>query len=311
MQNIWILGGTGFIGKALVNKLSGNSQYLLHLLVHKNVPYRFLEPFNIFTGNLEDFNFKWMEKYTPHIIIHLARFGGRNSLTRYLASKNGAKANWRFINFLCSMKEPPMVVYVSGSLMYGNQVADEYSMLSPISYARHYIRAEEPWLGVQATKLLDVRMARPGWILGPNSWFKIFYWNYFVQTGKIPLYGNGNQLMSLIDLEDCAGQIINLAENGSKGQNLNIYSGYPVSQKLFAETLANHLNTSIDPISEKKLVQCYGKTVAEALNSSIHLQTKFTELLNKYTLCYPGLEEMLTHTISMLEYEKAILAKTP
>ena len=274
-KNVWILGGTGFIGSALVDRLSKNPQYLLHLLVHNNIPYKQLESYNTFTGSLENFDYKWLEKHPPAIIFHLARIAGSNAITRYIASYKGEKANRRLITYLSKMKVPPQIVYVSGSLMYGNQnlgeYADEYSKLSPVAYARYYSREERPWIEAQTKQFLDIRFARPGWIVGPASWFRTFYWIPFILTGKIPMYGDGQQLMSLVHLEDCAAQILNLAEDGSRCQNLNIFSGDPISQQKFAETLAKLLNTSIEPISLKKLQKLYGKTTAEAFNSSIFL----------------------------------------
>jgi len=304
-RNIWVLGGTGFIGKALINRLSQNSQYLLNLLVHKNIPYKFLEPFSLFTGNLETFDFTWMEKYPPDIVFHLARLGGSNFITRKLASIKGTKANRRLINFFTSLKKPPIIVYVSGSLMYGNQEmgswADENSKLSPVAYARYYKLPEIPWIEAQAKNLLDIRFARPGWIIGTESWFKIFYWNYYRQKGKVPLFGDGRQLMSLVQVEDCAGQILNLAENGIKSQNLNIFSGPPVSQEVFANTLASMLNTTMEIIPVKKLKNKFGKIVAEALGSSIPLKTNFPELSNQYTIIYPEIRSMLQKVLSTLK----------
>jgi nucleoside-diphosphate-sugar epimerase len=310
-KNIWILGGAGFIGTALVKQLSSNPANLLHLLVHKNIPYRTLENFNIFTGSLQHFDYTWLEKYPPDIIFHMARIGGSNSVTRYLAAEKGANANQRLINFLINLKSAPAIVYVSGSLMYGHQYsgkqAGEDSDLLPISYARYYIHAERPWIEAQYKQLLDIRFARPGWIMGPYSWFRIFYWNSYLQTGKIPIYGGGQQFMSVVQVDDCAGQIINLAENGKKYQNLNIFAGAPITQQTFVETLARLLKTTI----ELKSLRKYGSTVVEAFISSIPLKTNFPQLFERYQYEYPNLESMLLKTLSALKHEQSILAKFP
>lgn len=304
-KNIWIFGGTGFIGKALVKYLSKSDDYLLHLLVHKNIPYRFLEPFSVYTGSLENFDLSWMEKYPPDIIFHLARLGGSNAISRRISSAKGKKANQRLIQFLPKLKTSPVIVYVSGSLMYGNQKnessANENSELNPISYARFYYRAEEPWLKAQVSEQLDIRFARPGWILGHDSWFRIFYWEPYIRSGKIPLYGDGSQLMSLIYLDDCVAQIVNLAEKGQRNQNLNIFSGPPISQKNFAELLAKHLNTEVVQFPVSKLTIKYGKTVTEALTSSIPLTTNYPEFNRSDSIYYPYLQGMLEKVISFFE----------
>jgi nucleoside-diphosphate-sugar epimerase len=314
-KNIWILGGTGFIGKALVAQLADNPQYLLNLLVHKNIPFKTLEHFNTFIGSLEDFDLDWMQKYPPDILFHLARLGGGNALTRSLAAKRGARANARLIKFLTELKKTPVVVYVSGSLMYGHQTlsngADESAAISPVAFARYYIEGEKPWMEAQQKKILDIRFARPGWIVGDNSWFRVYYWNYYLQTGKIPMYGDGQTLMSLVHVYDCAGQIINLAENGTTCQNFNIFSSNPVSQKEFSETLARLLDASIENIPIKKMIGKYGKTVAEAFTSSIPLRTSCSELVNEYVPKYGQVDEMLLNTISVFKNQKSVLTETP
>lgn len=314
-RNIWILGGTGFVGTALVKQLSEDPANLLHLLVHKHIPYKLLEPFNTFTGSLESFDLSWIEKYPPDIIFHIARLSGGNGLMRRLAAKRGAKANHRLIQFLQGMKKPPVVVYISGSLMYGNQVsgyyANEQSPLQPISYARHYVGAEEPWLNAQAMQLLDVRFARPGWIIGPASWFKVFYWDYYTKTGMVPMFGDGQQLMSLIHLDDCAGQAIHLGLYGSKQQDLNIFAGPAVTQQVFAETLAYLLKATIRPFSLKELISIYGITVAEALTSSIPLQTAYGQMRDGYVLQCPSVGEMLSASLLALKDKESVFAKTP
>jgi len=314
-RNIWIFGGTGFIGSILVKHLAANPRNLLHLLVHQNIPFRFLEKNNIFTGSLENFDVKWMERYPPEIIFHLARIGGSYNVTRYLASITGRKANRRLVSLLTALNISPVVVYVSGSLLYGNQPgekeADENAKLLPVSYARYYMESEKPWLEAQEKKLLDVRFARPGWIVGPGSWFKIFFWNYYLLTGKVPLYGDGGQVMSLVHVDDCAAQLLNLAENGKKGQNLNIFSATPTSMQNFSITLANLLNTEVNKVSLKELRSRYGKTVAEAFGSSIPLTTCYPELAGLYRNLYPDSGSMLTATMTLLKHEQGVFAKTP
>jgi nucleoside-diphosphate-sugar epimerase len=312
---VWILGGTGFIGKALVKCISGSEEYHMHLLVHQNVPYKFLEPFPIYTGNLENFDLSWMEKYPPDIIFHLARLGGSNSLTRAFASRKGAKANQRLIRFLCRLRNSPVIVYVSGSLIYGDMkngsLADEHSQIQPVSFARYYYRAEEPWLKAQLSGTLDVRFARPGWILGHGSWLDEFYRKPFLRSGKIPMYGDGRQLMSLIHLEDCATNILRLAEMGQKNQNLNLFAGAPVCQKDFAEMLAGILNAGIEPIPVPELTKMYGRTVTEALTTSIPMTTNYPEIANSIHLLYPDAESMISGMISFFENKYRVFPKTP
>jgi nucleoside-diphosphate-sugar epimerase len=179
--------------------------------------------------------------------------------------------------------------------------AVENSSLSPVSYARYYFRSEHPFIEAQINRTGDVRFARPGWIVGAGSWFRSFYWKPYLNSGKVPLYGDGNQYMSLIDLDDCARQIIHFAERGKENQNLNIFNGDPVTQREFAETIARILNTSVQPVPENKFRMQHGRTASEAFSSSIPMGTIYPELQNRTAQKYPHIEAMLRHTLSLLK----------
>lgn len=314
-KNVWILGGTGFIGKALVRLVSDDPKYHVHLLVHKRMMYKELEPYNTFTGSLQNFDFSWFKLYPPDIIFHLARLGGSNHITRLLASMRGDKANRKLLHHLVKLDQPPLIVYTSGSLMYGHQsgagLTDENAELAPISYARYYCRAEWPFIKDQKDGILDIRFARPGWIVGPGSWFRTFYWQPYLTTGRIPVYGDGNQLMSIIDLDDCARQIIDLAENGNRNRNLNVYCGEPISQLAFAVVMARLLNTTILRIPMIDLKRQYGRTVTEAVSASIPLKTLYPETINCDNQKYRDAEAIIGHAISLLQYHKNVFSETP
>ena len=117
--------------------------------------------------------------------------------------------------------------------------------------------------------------------------------------------------MSIIHVTDCAGQIANLAENGAPYQNLNIFSGLPITQGAFAETMSSLLHAKTKQILVKELYTIYGSIVCKALTSSIPLKTRFIELSENYKLKYPDLESMLKVTLSVLEHKESILSKSP
>jgi nucleoside-diphosphate-sugar epimerase len=239
-KNIWIFGGTGFIGNALVSQLASNPQNRLFLLLHRTTNFKKYEAFNTFYGSLSDFDFNLFERYPPDIIFHLARFAGGNPVTRHLASRRAFMANQRLKSMLKKLEKPPVVVYVSGSLMYGPQLgngcATENTPLNPVAFATHYIKGEEPWIEAQKEGIPDIRFARPGWIVGTSSWFKEFFWNFYLKTGKIPFYGDGNQLMSVVGLQDCARLIDRLGIEGEEGTEPEYFYDAPGHPKRIQQT---------------------------------------------------------------------------
>lgn len=313
-KNCWILGGTGFMGHELVKYLSETQRLQLHLLVHQHIPFRELENHSLYTGSLEDFDWSWLNKYPPSVIFHLARLSGSNFITRNLASMKSAKANERLLGFLKNQLQPPLLVYLSGSLIYGPQeqgrLADEHSAWNPVAYARHEFMGEKPWLNEQYHGSMDIRIARPGWIVGKGSWLNNFYVKPFLETGNIPLYGDGTQLMSLIHSEDCARLMTRLAKLGKKNQILNIMAGTPVTQQEFAEQLASQLNARVLPMPPEVMKKNFGQTLSEALTASIPLTTVYPEFYDHFEFRYPDVQSLVESIGSFFKHEQAILSKT-
>lgn len=314
-KNTWIFGGTGFIGDALVKKLSEDESNRLHLLIHKKRSFKSLEHINTFSGSLQDFDPSWFLKYPPDIIYHLARPAGGNNFSRFLAARTGQKANRRLIQILRDLHKPPVIVYVSGSLMFGPRangaLAFEDSALAPVSFAASYFRLETPWIEAGKRGVLDVRMARPGWIVGPSSWFEEFFWKPYLASGRVPFYGDGIQQMSVIHLEDCAGLIAALGNAKEQSRGLNIFCGPILSQSEFSSQMAGLLNTETTRIPINKIVRKYGKTVAMALTSSIPMGTRYKEIYKGCGCKYPDSEAILVNVIGIFKDKQEILPKTP
>ncbi len=309
-KNIWVFGGTGFIGRALVEHLSKDPYNAISMLIHRTTPYRFLERFNTVTGSIGSFDPTWFERYPPDVLFHLARYAGSRPLTRVWASQKGEHANRRLVSIIKNLKKPPVVVYVSGSLLYGSRAdhapAFEDSPVVPASFAWYYQRNETPWLVAQQENTLDIRFARPGWITGPDSWFERFFWHHILETGKVPCYGNGNQLMSLIHLDDGVAMIDALSRIGKRGQNLNVFAGEPVTQKRFCEILADITGKEIEFISEIKLRKRFGKTVAQALTISIPMGTNYPEIQKAAGVRFVNHRALLSDVLRLLKNKQSV-----
>ncbi|MBE0652538.1 MAG: NAD(P)-dependent oxidoreductase [Bacteroidales bacterium] len=307
-RSIWVLGGTGFIGSALVNRLSQDPANLLALLVHRRTDYRQLENFNIFKGSLETIDPVWFERYPPDVVFHLARPAGSNMLTRNLRAFRGEKANQRLVGILEGLRKPPVVVYVSGSLMYGPVESDnpayEDTPLNPGAFAKAYYRNEKPWIEAQQRGRLDIRFARPGWIAGPASWFRKFFWEPYRLTSKVPCYGDGSQMMSVIHLTDCAAMIESLSLHQTPVNALNIFAVDPLSQLEFSTKMASLLQKETEMIPFRRLVRMYGSTTARALTLSIPMKTRFPLMHLESDISHPTVELILSDVVRLLKNEE-------
>ena len=173
---------------------------------------------------------------------------------------------------------------------------DESALIRPISYARKYERAERPWY--KKSKKMDIRMAFPAWIFGGDSWFMSFYIKPSQLRKKVPIYGLGDQQMSLIHVQDVAGQLIHVAEQGTKSNHYNIYGSELITQENFAKTLADEIDIETELLSSDEIEIKYGKTVNEALTSSMPIKTQHRDWRASYKFKFPDWSKMVRGLIS-------------
>lgn len=294
MQNIWIFGATGYVGRSLTKHLLTvkEKDTVITTLAHRNLPFRALENTNLITGSLEHFDLSWLERFPPDVVFHCARLAGNNDRSRRAASHKGEQANERLIQALEPFQVP--VIYCSGTLMYGNQqdVIDENTPLNPIAYAKWYERAERPWTS-QSHSNMDIRMARPAWILGFDSWFYHFFYLPATQNKRVPYYGDGNQRMSLLHVDDCGGLLHHIFTHGQTSSDYNLFVAPPITQKAFAEMMAEKTGLDVERIQHSTLKKMHGSTVTEALTSDIPVRTAHTDWHHAYTPIYPTVSDML------------------
>lgn len=308
---VFVLGGTGFIGSALMNKFSQQlDKYEVWALIHRNVNFRELECFNTFTGDLQSFDLTLLDRFQPDHIVHMARMSGKGAKGREKSAKKGARANKRLIEHLLTMHKKPVVHYVSGTLVYGDcgeKLVDEDSSINPTGFAKEYIEAERPWMECIERGTLPVSMLRPPWIMGTNSWFKTFFLNYMWKFKKVPLLGDGENWMTIIDVEDCAGLIIHTMENGKPGNyyNLGIPNNYH-KHKDFANKVSEITGLPLDPLSKEQIIEKFDETIYEAFTFSVKSSSKHSELLDSYTFEYPTIESMIQKNTAPLHISMEI-----
>ena len=225
-KEIWVLGSTGYVGAQLTKMLIQKRQEgvfpgRISTLGHRTILPWIMQHTNFFMSSLGKLQRQKFIDYPPDTVFHCARLAGKTDRSRRAAAKRGYQANVRLRAIFENLPIPPTVVYCSGTLMYGNtgSIADEEQPLSPIAYARAYEYAERPFTEEAKETILDVRTARPAWILGSDSWFEYFFYRPALASGFVPYYGDGRQQMSIISVEDCAGQLLHVSTHGSKGES--------------------------------------------------------------------------------------------
>ncbi len=301
-KKIFLLGGTGFIGTAVTRRLCENRQVNdLMMLIHRRAPFRDLEQINTNTGSLGSFDLSLLDQFKPDTIIHMARMSGSGKLGRWMAAFFGARANHRIINHLKRKPAKPHIIYVSGTLVYGDcgdGPVDEDRPIHPVAFAREYISAEKPWMDALEKGNLPVTILRPPWIVGKGSWFAEFYLKSIREHRVVPLFGDGQNWMSLIDVEDCAGLIAHAVRNAEPGRYYNLFCpGACVTQREFVERLAKQTGAAVKKFDADEVKRRYGPALWEAFTFSNFSSTKYPEFIAGYNFKYASIEEIIRNNL--------------
>lgn len=274
-RTILVLGSNGFIGREFVKELLSNKRendqfYFLN----RTFPAQKIEGVHYFTGDFTHFDWTSLPS-SPDIVIHFARNSSKRGRKwgRLLASFKGYFGNNRLLNYLSIQNKKCRVFYLSGSLMYGNhtEIVTEKTPLQPISFAKEYIHAEQPFLTNQL-KNIDVTFVRVPWVLGFGSWFDAFYLKKIKTEQTVPIYGDGRNTMAFILNQDIAKCMVHLLDNPFQPV-VNLAYDYFCTQAEFSQKIANKLHLPLTTIP----IHSFERAIKEAFTSSIKLGSELKE----------------------------------
>jgi len=166
IQNVLVLGGSGFLGRHIIEELN-NKGVQAFCLENKSRVHIQNDNIKVIKGSFLDFQWEKLGEVNLQVIFHTARVSGSNMKSRRQAAFENAKANEKLIKWLKTLYTPPLLVFVSGSLVYGshhNMSIDENQPPNPTSFQREYFMAEQPILHAFERKETPVQIVMPSWI---------------------------------------------------------------------------------------------------------------------------------------------------
>lgn len=302
-KKVLVLGGSGFIGSAIVNLLISHSdKYDVWVLVHRSYNVQALESVKVIRGSLESLDLSWLDIIQPDLILHMARINGSGTRGRRRAARRGRKANLRLIDRIKLSCPEVHVIYVSGTLVYGDhgeKTVDEECALNPISYAREYIHAETPWMDALDAGEMKVSMMHPPWILGLQSWFGEFFIKFMKRHNQIPLFGNGNNWMSIIDLADCAGLILRYIESEKTNDIFNVFNPNGlIKMRDFVKLIQEETGLEIKKVPVEMITSTFDRATAEAFTFSLKSTSLHDELITTYTYKHLNPKNIIENNLS-------------
>lgn len=277
MKNILLLGGSGFIGKEILQALL-EAGHRVVATEHNNKIGLQAQNLSIIHTSFRDLDLAGLP-FQPDIIVHAARnrTGRFGKFGRFFMGHKGKKENQALLGDIKKQQKPVKFIYISGSLMYGShpgKLIDESFPTAPVSYAREYIHAEIPFLEEIKKNNNNVVMLRVPWVVGNGSWLKWAYTDYRQKHNTIPLYGEGSNKMTFVDVQYVAKSVCTLISTDFHGL-LNLYHPQYLSQAEWAQLLTDETGSPLQKITTADP----GKSAfTEAFHTDICLSSRHTDL---------------------------------
>jgi nucleoside-diphosphate-sugar epimerase len=282
-KKIIVIGGSGFLGSHLISAFREKNTEVFALKNQKDIAGISNE--NIIQGGLKAITRELIDAISPDAIFHFARpvMPRFRQFGRLLAARKAAYYNGKLLHILSKTSHRPLLVFASGSLMYGNsqQPHDETSPLQPISFARQYYKGELPIVNACSKKQYPIKVFRLPWLLGNGSWFRWFYLENILKKNAIPSFGDRQNKMEIIDVRDAVELMIEIALRDKTPAIVNIPAKEAITQEKFLNEVAGRFNTKIKnhtAIFPGKLE----KAVMEAFTSNIQLKSQYPEYFRDF-----------------------------
>jgi len=312
MKNVLLLGASGFIGRAVLDTLLDMPGYRIMVLQHRQAVTVQNERLYIIPGSVGSLDLRSLP-FPPDLIIHAARnrTGRFGRLGRKLVAFKGRLENLKLLQDAIRLPQPPAIVYCSGSLMYGSSegLIDEASPLRPESFARQYVTAETPFLDAIAEGSLRIIMLRLPWVIGNGSWFRWNYLDTMEQKGFVPVYGNGGNTMSFVDVAAIGKSILQLYNAGFRGV-FNLFHPEYKSQLDWAILLARISGLPLRKLDGGELI-LFGTAVAEAFATNIRLGSMHVKEQEILRALHRPLEEIASKYLRPLQHKQGVFPLAP
>lgn len=238
--HIVLFGATGFVGSAVLRQ-SRRLDCKLRVLVHKRVPPQLPADAAAFAGSVQRLPTGLLPD-EPHVLIHCA--------TKQVdADGSGFNENQRAVEALCEQLNPhtKAVLYASSCSVYGSgphRGVDEDQPLNPstaLAHSRAECESLLALLGAQGR--CRVETFRPRFIIGSGDRFMLPM--LMRLTSRRITVGSGQQLYSVIDVDDYARVLLSRAESAVVAppgfEAFNVAYDRPLSLQHAQLALAQHL----------------------------------------------------------------------
>lgn len=277
-MNVLIIGGSGFIGKHLINNFCDQKKYKVY-----NVDFINFKNSNVtknYIGDIKDLKFikKCIEETQPHLVYYLVSFFSFNNIE---ISTHSIKNSLICLeNIFKQLVLEQRFVLIGSSAQYGKvplnlQPVNENCGFYPVSSYGVFKIFEEYEIRRLANKYkIDIIGARVFNVTGPGEPNRMVGGSMISQLKKsnIIKVGNLTPRRDFLDVRDVANALVFIGTKGKSNETYNVCSGKSISIKNYLELVIKELRKKplikidqkkVDPDDIKDLVGDNSKLIKE------------------------------------------------
>lgn len=253
-MRVLITGINGFIGTHMANKFMDMGHEVIGIDRAASEGEVRVYDVDILSGNIVSV----LDDIKPELIIHCAGLANVNYSIDH--PEEDFKANtwmvYRLLNAMkeCGFRETRFILF-SSAAVYGQPERlpiSEENLLNPISpYALHKMMAEDICNYFIIQQNFDIRILRVFSAYGPGLKKQIFWDMHqkIITTGKLELFGSGNESRDYIYIDDLAEAVYLISMDQEKKYTVwNVANGVEVTIREAAEIFAEAEHVSHDKV---------------------------------------------------------------
>jgi len=302
-MNIFVTGGTGFLGGRLIRSLLSTTEHKVCALARSDSAAASLsrlgaEPIRADLTDATALKEALAERPID-IVFHLAaEIASQRSKSKLQAANiDGTQYLFDAVNNLSSLKKFIFVSTVVTGEASGAQLEEDQPLVVETEYGRSKQWGEKMLLDAHQKNDFPAVILRPCHIYGEDGWFGDVISR--LEKGQMRIPGNGKNWWDVVHVDDVVSALIVVMEQANSGEIFHVCDGYPVTMGEFVAEAARLANVKEPATIPRWLANIVlGKdTVTSVVRSAKTSNTKLTAL--GWQPDYPDFRAGLAHTFAV------------